>query len=79
MKVRALVDHPLATVLLAEDDAAVREALVRALRFEGYAVTAVITDGSEALTTVAEREPDVVILDVMMPHIDGLATCPSAP
>ena len=68
------LDHPLATVLLAEDDRAVREALVRALRFEGYAVTAV-ADGSEALTAVAEREPDVVILDVMMPHIDGLATC----
>ncbi|MEZ5264142.1 MAG: response regulator transcription factor [Acidimicrobiales bacterium] len=67
-------EHPPATVLLAEDDRAVREALVRALRFEGYAVTAV-ADGSEALAAVAEREPDVVVLDVMMPIIDGLTTC----
>lgn len=64
-------DAPLATILLAEDDRAVRDALVRALRFEGYAVIAV-ADGSEVLDQVAELAPDVVVLDVMMPHVDGL-------
>ncbi|MFN0026667.1 MAG: response regulator transcription factor [Acidimicrobiales bacterium] len=63
-----------ATVLLAEDDRAVREALVRALRFEGFTVTAV-ADGAEALAAVSEHLPDVVVLDVMMPHVDGLAAC----
>ncbi len=67
-------DPPLATVLLAEDDRAVREALVRALRFEGFEVTAV-ADGAAALASVAEHQPDVVVLDVMMPHVDGLTTC----
>ena len=65
---------PTASVLLAEDDRAVRDALVRALRFEGYEVTAV-GDGAEALAVVADQLPDVVVLDVMMPHLDGLSAC----
>ena len=58
-------------VLVAEDDRAVREAVERALRFEGYDVTTV-RDGSEALHTLLNESPDVIVLDVMMPHIDGL-------
>lgn len=60
-----------ARVLVAEDDRAVREAVERALRFEGYDVTTV-RDGSEALQTLLNDSPDVIVLDVMMPHIDGL-------
>ncbi len=60
-----------ARVLVAEDDRAVREAVERALRFEGYDVTTV-RDGSEALQTLLNDTPDVIVLDVMMPHIDGL-------
>jgi two-component system response regulator MprA len=63
-----------AEVLVAEDDRGVRESLVRGLRLEGYSVRAV-ADGLAAVEAVVEREPDVVVLDVMMPVLDGLATC----
>lgn len=62
------------TVLVAEDDKGVRESLVRSLRFEGYDVRAV-SDGAQALEAAAEQRPDVVILDVMMPFVDGLSAC----
>ncbi len=62
------------TVLLAEDDRAIRKSLERALELEGYRVTAV-ADGIEALAVVHRDRPDVVVLDVMMPGIDGLAVC----
>jgi len=61
-------------VLVAEDDRSVRESIVRGLRFEGYEVIAV-TDGVEALAAVDERLPDVAVLDVMMPNLDGLTAC----
>ena len=62
------------TVLVVEDDAAVRESLVRALAQEGYAVETA-DDGHRAMSAVAAREPDVVVLDVGLPGVDGLAVC----
>ncbi|MER5518798.1 response regulator transcription factor [Streptomyces sp. NPDC048254] len=62
------------TVLLAEDDRAIRHALERALTLEGYEVTAV-ADGVEALAHAHRERPDVLVLDVMMPGIDGLQVC----
>ncbi|WP_330338490.1 response regulator transcription factor [Streptomyces sp. NBC_00557] len=62
------------TVLLAEDDRAIRHALERALTLEGYEVTAV-ADGVEALAQAHKTPPDVLVLDVMMPGIDGLQVC----
>ena len=61
-------------VLVAEDDRGLRESLERVLRFEGYDVHAV-RDGALALEAVAEQVPDVVVLDVMMPVVDGLTAC----
>ncbi len=62
-------------VLLAEDDRAVRDALVRALQLEGYTVTAT-SNGAHALEAVhAGPLPDVVLLDVSMPVVDGLTVC----
>ena len=61
-------------MLVAEDDVAVRDSLVRGLRLEGYEVRAV-ADGLAAVEAVAEREPDLVVLDVMMPIVDGLTAC----
>ncbi|WP_318206021.1 response regulator transcription factor [Streptomyces sp. SCL15-4] len=61
-------------MLLAEDDRAIRHALERALTLEGYEVTAV-ADGVEALAQAHRNPPDVLVLDVMMPGIDGLQVC----
>ena len=61
-------------VLVAEDDRSVRESLVMALGLEGYDVEAV-GDGEQALEAVMHQEPDVMVLDVMMPFVDGLTVC----
>lgn len=65
-----------AHVLLAEDDRAARESLVRALELEGYNVEAV-SNGALALDAFAKQAPDVMVLDVMMPDVDGLTVCRS--
>jgi two-component system response regulator MprA len=61
-------------VLVAEDDRSVRDSLVRALTFEGYEVHTA-TDGAEALVATLETDPDVIVLDVLMPNVDGLTAC----
>ena len=61
-------------VLIAEDDRAVRESLARAMRLEGYeAVTA--NDGAAALESVRAESPEIAVLDVSMPAVDGLTVC----
>ncbi|QFZ17751.1 response regulator transcription factor [Saccharothrix syringae] len=59
------------TVLIADDDRAIRESLVRALELEGYSVVDV-DDGVKAVTRVRRQRFDVLILDVLMPELDGL-------
>jgi two-component system, OmpR family, response regulator MprA len=61
-------------VLVVDDDPAVRESLRRSLAFNGYQVE-LADDGEHALRKVAATHPDVVVLDVMMPRMDGLAAC----
>jgi two-component system response regulator MprA len=61
-------------VLVADDDAAVRAALERALRLEGHEVF-LAGDGRETLDALAQERPDVLVLDVAMPVIDGLEVC----
>jgi two-component system, OmpR family, response regulator MprA len=61
-------------VLVVDDDPAVRESLRRSLTFNGYEV-AVAEDGQRGLAAVALGKPDVVVLDVMMPGLDGLEVC----
>lgn len=60
-------------VLIADDDRAIRESLARALELEGYDVD-LVADGAAALAAIRAARPDVAILDVMMPNIDGLTT-----
>lgn len=61
-----------ATVLVAEDDKQIREALERILKFEGYRPISV-GDGAAALEAVVDADPDLIILDVMMPYVDGMS------
>jgi len=63
-----------ASVLVVEDDRGVRESLVVVLQVQGYDVVGVET-GEEALTHVAVTAPDLIVLDVNMPGIDGMETC----
>ena len=60
------------TVLLVDDERSIRESLRMILEFEGYKVEEAAS-GSEALTRVAERAPDAVVLDIKMPEMDGLS------
>jgi two-component system response regulator MprA len=68
------MSDPTSNILVVEDDHAVRDALERALSFEGYSV-AVARDGAIALSMIRENAYDLIVLDVMMPHLDGLETC----
>jgi two-component system response regulator MprA len=61
-------------VLVVDDEPAVRQALDRALRFEGYQ-TETAEDGRAALAAHAERPADAIVLDVAMPRMDGLEVC----
>ena len=61
-------------VLLAEDDRAVRESLVRALTLEGYDVRAV-SNGALALEALRAEPADLLLLDVSMPVVDGITVC----
>ncbi|HLB75847.1 MAG TPA: response regulator, partial [Candidatus Dormibacteraeota bacterium] len=62
-------DQPL--VLVVDDDQRIASAIRRALIYEGYQVE-VARDGPVALTHVRERPPDLMILDVMLPGLDGM-------
>jgi two-component system, OmpR family, response regulator MprA len=61
-------------VLVVDDEPAVRSALERALRLEAYDVE-LAADGREALDRLAAGPLDAVVLDVLMPHVDGLEVC----
>ncbi|HLI09569.1 MAG TPA: response regulator transcription factor [Ktedonobacteraceae bacterium] len=62
------------TVLTADDDPQLLRLIARNLQFEGYDVLAV-SDGQQALEQIESHSPDVVLLDVMMPKMDGFTVC----
>ena len=62
------------SILLAEDDPHIRRVSEIALRRDGFSVMAV-TDGTEVLQLLEDRLFDLVVLDGMMPNLDGLETC----
>ena len=61
-------------ILVVDDEQPVRESLRRSLRFNGYDVLTA-NDGLEAVETVRSENPELLILDVMMPNMDGLEVC----
>jgi two-component system alkaline phosphatase synthesis response regulator PhoP len=62
------------TVVLAEDDPDIQLVARLSLKRAGFIVT-VVSNGQEALDTIRREPPDVVLLDWMMPELDGLETC----
>ncbi|GGQ14498.1 two-component system response regulator MprA [Actinomadura coerulea] len=67
-------DTPPPRILVVDDEPAVRESLTSSLEFEGYRVAGA-ADGVTALERVERDTPDLVVLDVLMPRMDGLTTC----
>ena len=61
-------------ILVVDDDRAVRESLRRSLQFNGYQVD-LASDGAQALDAITAERPDAMVLDVMMPRVDGLEVC----
>ncbi len=64
-----------ARVLLAEDDPDIQKVVRMSLKMKGVEEVMVTDNGEECLAKVAEFTPDVILLDVMMPKLDGYATC----
>jgi two-component system, OmpR family, response regulator MprA len=62
-----------ARVLVVDDDQAVRDSLRRSLEFNGYSVS-LAQDGAQALASIGQSAPDALVIDVMMPRLDGLET-----
>jgi two-component system response regulator MprA len=60
-------------ILVVDDDQSVRDSLRRSLEFNGYSVT-LAGDGAEALASIGQSTPDALVIDVMMPRLDGLET-----
>jgi two-component system response regulator MprA len=63
-----------AKVLVVEDDQPIRASIRRALAYEGYAVTEA-ADGESALDSVQQSPPDLILLDLNLPGIDGIEVC----
>ena len=61
-------------ILIADDEAALRDALAIILRKEGYD-TCLATDGAQAIEVFMQQRPDLAILDVMMPRLSGIEVC----
>ncbi|MEC4819575.1 MAG: response regulator [Scytonema sp. PMC 1069.18] len=61
-------------VLLVDDEEPLRESLSYSLRKEGYTVTAV-ADGHTAIKQFHKQVPDVILLDLMLPEVDGMEVC----
>src|SRR4030095_2609611 len=73
--------RPGLAILVVDDDPTLRELLRRTLEREGYAVLEA-GDGRAALTRIEERVPGLILLDLLMPHMDGfelLAELPARP
>ena len=64
----------MSTILVVDDEPAVRDAIERALSLEGYDIVTA-ADGAQAIALHDERRPDAIVLDVLMPRVDGIEAC----
>src|SRR6266545_4674746 len=67
-------DNSAMRILVVDDEPAVRESLDRALRLDGYEVE-FAADGGEGRAKLRHRTPDAIVLDVLMPVVDGITFC----
>ena len=65
----------LTKVLLAEDDPDIQKVAQMSLKFAGVTQILVVENGEECLAAAGKEKPDVILLDVMMPKMDGYETC----
>lgn len=65
---------PPATILVVDDESSLRDAIAYALRREGFVVETA-SEGNRAVAIARERSPDLIVLDVMLPGLDGLQVC----
>lgn len=72
--IRGMTSNGPRRLLVVDDEPAVRTSLERALALEGYAVE-LAADGAKALERIEAQPPDAVVLDILMPGLDGLAVC----
>lgn len=63
------------TVVIADDDADIRELVTIAAAKSGLRVVATVTNGAEALAAIREHQPDLAILDITMPELTGVEVC----
>ena len=68
------LQKPPATILIVDDEPSLRDALTYTLRKEGYSVEVAVS-GAEAIQMARHTQPDAVVLDVMLPGVDGLQVC----
>lgn len=61
-------------ILVVDDEPALRQSLARSLRFEGYTVMTA-ADGADALVQLPDARPDAMVVDIMMPRVDGVELC----
>jgi DNA-binding response OmpR family regulator len=67
-------ERPMPTVLVVDDEEIVREVVSDYLKRDGFSVVSA-SDGIEALERFSAARPDIVLLDLMLPHVDGLEVC----
>ena len=65
----------LTRVLVVEDDADIQKVVRMSLKMRGVGEVVVVDSGTECLERLSSFTPDVILLDVMMPHVDGYETC----
>ncbi len=65
----------LSKVLLVEDDTDIQKVVLMSLKFRGVTEVVIANNGEECLALVSQVKPDVILLDVMMPSLDGYETC----
>jgi len=65
----------LTRVLVVEDDADIQKVIRMSLKMRGVGEVVIVDSGTECIERLAGFTPDVILLDVMMPHVDGYETC----